>query len=59
MTRTDSIEKYNQVLQKKMDKLDIFLTLYPQYKDYFTVTQQPKSISGEKNGKNSNEKDGK
>ena len=59
MTRLDGIEKYNKVLQKKVDKLEIFLKAYPQYKDYFTDAPSQQNIFDEKNAKNSNSKNGK
>ena len=59
MTRLDSIEKYNEVLQKKVDKLEIFLKAYPQYNNYFADTPRHQNISDEKNAKNSNAKNGK
>ena len=35
MGRLDLIEKRNELLQKKVDKLDMFLRIYPQYRSIF------------------------
>ena len=51
MTRLDGVEHHTSILMKKEDKLNIFLDVFPQYKEYF--------IEEEKDGNNSSEKNGK
>ena len=51
MTRLDFVEHHNSILMKKVDKLNVFLDVFPQYKEYF--------IEEEKDGNNSYEKNGK
>ena len=41
LSRLDGVEKHNELLQKKADKFDIFLELYPQLMEMFGVDIEP------------------
>ena len=37
LSRLDEVEKHNEILKKKDDKLDIFLEIHPEFKEIFGV----------------------
>ena len=51
MTRLDGVEHLNNILLKKVDKLNVFLEIFPQYKELFTEEEKDGNSSSEKNDK--------